>query len=482
MTKIPSMWRLPTSFFAVSLFTQLVSAQNQTIEYVGKITINTSQKFQTVDGFGVSQAFQRANQIQHLSTKNQTRVLDLLFSDTTGAGLTILRNGIGSSNSSIRDYMNTILPVSPGSPSSTPNYTWDGVDSGQVWLSQQVMNNYGVKIFYADAWSAPAFMKDNNEDTDGGLLCGVTGSSNSSCAGQDWRQAYADYLVQYLRYYEEAGVHITHVSWLNEPELTEPYASMVSDGKQAADFLKVFTPTLRKSGLDVKILCCDAAGWEYQRQMVTDIQKAGAEPLMDIIASHGYSSPPTTPFASKLPTWQTEWADLSDPWTTAWDAEESDGEGFTWAVKIQDSFVQSNCTAFIYWIGAEISPGNSMLIRLGNDTVEPSKKLWAMAQFSRFVKPGAVRVGSTSTNSTLHVSAFQNADGGLAIQVINTHENDTDVQLVVQGATSLGSGRSWLTDNTNDLTDQGGFQVSGGASNQTVQGRSMTSFIFEELI
>jgi O-glycosyl hydrolase len=103
--------------------------------------VNVNQKFQEIDGFGFSEAFQRANGIVNLPEPKRTQVVDLLFNTTTGAGFTILRNGIGSSTSSQNDWMNTFLPTSPGSPSGTPNYQWDGKDSGQLWVSQQAVSD-----------------------------------------------------------------------------------------------------------------------------------------------------------------------------------------------------------------------------------------------------------------------------------------------------------------------------------------------------
>src|SRR4051794_3874401 len=126
----------------------------------------------------------------------------------SGAGFTIIRNRIGSGGSG-----DSILPTSPGSPSSTPTYSWNNDDSGQVWLSQEAMR-YGVKTIYADAWSAPGFMKTNGVETNGGYLCGTTGHS---CSSGDWRQAYANFLVKYVQYYKDAGIPVTHLGFLNEP-------------------------------------------------------------------------------------------------------------------------------------------------------------------------------------------------------------------------------------------------------------------------
>jgi O-glycosyl hydrolase len=71
---------------------------------------------------------------------------------------------------------------------------WDGNDTDQLWLSQQALS-YGVQTIYADAWSAPAYMKSNANDSKRGVLCGVS-SASDACHGQDWRQSYADYLTQ----------------------------------------------------------------------------------------------------------------------------------------------------------------------------------------------------------------------------------------------------------------------------------------------
>jgi len=91
---------------------------------------------------------------------------------------------------------------------------------------------YGVKTFYANAWSAPGFMKSNGRDDRGGYLCGTPGSGPNCTA--DWRQAYADYLVKLVQIYEVRspgpsarrgtdsmqgeGIKITHLGPWNEPD------------------------------------------------------------------------------------------------------------------------------------------------------------------------------------------------------------------------------------------------------------------------
>ena len=119
------------------------------------IAVDLTKTYQTIDGFGFSTAFQRANLITNMKdTVKQRQLLDLLFNTTTGAGFSIVRTGIGSSPDSSSDHMNSFAPKNPGGPKATPAYVWDGKDSGQLFVCQEAVK-YGVKAFYGNAWSAP---------------------------------------------------------------------------------------------------------------------------------------------------------------------------------------------------------------------------------------------------------------------------------------------------------------------------------------
>ena len=111
---------------------------------VNTLTVNPAQRYQTIDGFGFSEAFQRAYNIYNLSEPKRSQLVDLLFNATTGAGFTILRNGIGSSPNSSLDWMNTIEPTNPGSPNAVPTYVFDGKDAGQLWVSKQAVSLQGM--------------------------------------------------------------------------------------------------------------------------------------------------------------------------------------------------------------------------------------------------------------------------------------------------------------------------------------------------
>ncbi|KAI1113876.1 glycoside hydrolase family 30 protein [Nemania sp. NC0429] len=436
------------------------------------VTVNLDQKYQTIDGFGCSEAFQRAVQMSKLSAAKQQYVLDLLFSTTNGAGLSILRNGIGSSPDMSADHMVSIQPKSPGRSNSPPKYVWDGSDNKQLWVSQEAVKR-GVKTIYADAWSAPGYMKTNNNDANGGSLCGVSGAS---CSSGDWRQAYADYLVQYVKYYLESNVTITHLGFLNEPELTTSYASMRSTGTQAADFIKILGPTIQKSGLAVGIACCDAEGWNSQAGMLG--QMSSVNQYMTTVTAHAYTSAPGSPMNTRHRVWQTEAADLNGNWQAAFYSFGGAGEGLTWANNIHTALVNANASAYLYWIGAQTGTTNSKLIRIDGDNVSPSKRLWAFGQFSRAARPGAVRVGVQGAPSSLRTSAFRNVDGSVAVVFINGGTAAASVQVKTTGGNAFAAvdAEAFLTDNTRDYNATT-ITLANAAGTVSVPGRSIVSVL-----
>lgn len=251
---------------------------------------------------------------------------------------------------------------------------------------------------------------------------------------------------------------------------------MESSGEQAADFLVKLYPTIQQSGLGTKIACCDGSGWEQARERIEGIQAVGDEYTIDIATAHGYDSPLGTPFQTTKRVWQTEWADLTGPYTLAWYSNGSTGEGLTWANHIQSAFVVSNCSAFLHWIGGEnATTGNSMLIHLPGDNVIVSKRLWAFAQFSRFVKPDARRIAASTSNPGVNVtvSAFENIDGSVAVQVINNTDDDQTVDIAGLWRESV---KAWVTNNDEDMTEVHA-QSSQGRPGGTVQARSMVSYV-----
>ncbi|KAK4236534.1 GH30 family xylanase [Achaetomium macrosporum] len=437
------------------------------------ITVDLSKTYQTIDGFGTSEAFQRAVQMSKLPEPEQRRALDLLFSTTNGAGISILRNGIGSSPDMSSDHMVSIAPKSPGSPNNPLIYAWDGSDNKQLWVSQEAQHTYGVKTIYADAWSAPGYMKTNGNDANGGTLCGLSGAR---CSSGDWRQAYADYLTRYVQFYQEANVTITHLGFINEPELTTSYASMRLSASQAAEFIRILHPTLAKSNLSTipAIACCDAEGWSSQASMLPALRSV--DDMLGIVTAHSYTSSPNSPMQTPHRVWQTEAADLNGAWTSAWYSRGGAGEGWTWANNVYTAMVNANASAYLYWIGVQAGNTNSHMVHINGNKVEASKRLWALGQWSRFVRPGAVRVATSGGGGNLKIAGFRNVDGSVAVVVINSGNAATVSVRIGSGGGSVGSAKAWVTDNTREIGELQASFVDGAAS-VNVLSRSMATVL-----
>ena len=90
-------------------------------------------------------------------------------------------------------------------------------------------------------------------------LCGTPGHT---CSSGDWRQAYANFLVKYVQLYVAAGLPITHLGFLNEPDYEVSYSQMqISDNAaEAIDFIRILASAVQAAGLTTKVITPQALG------------------------------------------------------------------------------------------------------------------------------------------------------------------------------------------------------------------------------
>ncbi|WP_443274282.1 glycoside hydrolase family 30 protein [Streptomyces sp. KR80] len=426
-------------------------------------TINGSTRFQPIDGFGFSEHFGRADIMrgsQGLPAQRQREVLDLLLNRSTGAGLSILRLGIDSG----------IQPTDPGGPNATPKYVWDRDDDGQVWLAQQA-KAYGVTRFYADAWSAPGYMKTNGTDANGGTLCGLAGAS---CASGDWRRAYANFLVQYAKFYAQEGISITDLGFVNEPDYTAPYASMRLTPAQAVEFTKVFGPIANAAGY--KVVCCDSFGWAQQKNYSRAIEAdPTARNLVTTHAGHTYASPVDGPLPTQRRTWMSEWTPSGTTWNENWD-DGSGYDGFTVASAVHEALTKGNVNGYLYWYGASTGATRG-LIQLDGDNYWVSKRLWALANYSRFIRPGSTRIGATTPDASLKLSAFRNTDGSLTVVALNASTSANQVSFALRNTgITTGTATPYLTNSSHNTARQSAIAVNAGSLTATIPARSLVTY------
>ncbi|KAF2666740.1 glycoside hydrolase family GH30 [Microthyrium microscopicum] len=436
------------------------------------ITINLDKKFQTVDGFGFSQAFGRAKEFQTASSAMQKQALDYLFDTTKGAGFSIIRNRIGSGGSG-----DSILPTNLGGPTAKAKYSFDKDDRGQVWFTKQAVS-YGVKTIYADSWSAPGFMKTSGSETKAGYICGTKGRN---CASGDWRQAFANFLVQYVQEYAELGFNITHLGFLNEPDFSPSYSQMQisTNAQEAISFIPILYDTVKAAGLDTKLTCCDAMGWGVQRTYTSNLVSSGAVKHLGVITSHSYTGDATSPIGgTSLPMWNTE-AGPKTSFVTTWHKSGGENEGMHWANKIAMAMVNAQLSAYLFWEGFEVKQtqsGSHLVDTFDGKTATPSGIFWAFAMWSRHIRPGAVRVGISGALPGTITGAFQNKDGSVVVVFTNNGASTQSAKVAISGF-SASSAAAWVTSSSATFATTPAT-LSGGAVTVSIPARSVVTVKF----
>jgi glucuronoarabinoxylan endo-1,4-beta-xylanase len=436
------------------------------------VTIDAAKRYQQVAGFGVSEGFGQAKTLMSAPAPVQHRVMRLLFSPHGGAGLTMLRNEISA------DGGFTIEPEAPRSPEAKPSYLTladIGQDQGQLWLARRI-RAYGVSVF-ADAWSAPGFMKTNDSAIQGGTLCGVPGTA---CKSGDWRHAYANYLVQYAKEYAAAGIPLTFVGPENETTIAPAQDSMIMSARQTANFMAILGATLARSGMSTRAECCASISWNVAQHFAAVIRTdRSASAATALFTSHGYFAAPDSPLRGwSKPVWQTEWAPFGfQPWDPAWD-DGSPSSGFTWAQNIYDGLARANLSAFLYLWGADttgMTGPNTGLAEVKGDSVRSSGRLWAFAGYSRFVRPGAVRIGARTSDAHLEVTAFLNRNGSIAVIALNRDRSRQTATFSVRGLHGA-QVTTYLTDTTHHLARQTPTTLRDSAFTSTQPPRSLITY------
>jgi O-glycosyl hydrolase len=253
------------------------------------------------------------------------------------------------------------------------------------------------------------------------------------------------------------------------------YASMLSNGAQAAAFIKVLRPSLDAANMSqVQIVCCENTGWQQTNSMYSALKSAGGDPYLGVVSSHEYTSRSSGSLSSTKHGWQTEYSDLNGGWTTSWYSNGGSGEGLTWAQTVYTGIVNSNLSAYIYWVGTQGGNTNEKLVQADATSYTVSKRLWALAQYSRTVRPGAVRVGTSGGN--FKTTAFRNVDGSVAVNVINTGTSAAALTVAVTGFVPANA-TSWLTDSKNDFTGTALTVAKDGSVGGSVPARAMVSFV-----
>jgi O-glycosyl hydrolase len=258
---------------------------------------------------------------------------------------------------------------------------------------------------------------------------------------------------------------------------------MTMSPAQMASLLDVLGPTVKNSGLSTQVSCCAATGWPVAGQYASAIE-SDPTALADtaVLTGHGYSGAPNSPIPGwNKPAWETEWFGTTNAWDTAWDDGTADS-GFTWAQNIYNGLAGANLSAFLYWWGigdSTISDAGGNLVGVNGSTVTAASRLWAFANYSRYIRPGAVRIAATSSSSSEEVTAFKNTNGTIAVVALNTGNRAIPItfSLANTGVANGATVTPYLTNASNNTAAQATTTVSSGAFSATIPARSLVTYV-----
>lgn len=209
--------------------------------------------------------------------------------------------------------------------------------------------------------------------------------------------------------------------------------------------------------------------------MASGLISMSMESYLGVFTSHAYSGNPNSILSTRLKVWQTEAADLKSAWCTTWYSNGGPCECMTWAGKIATGILNANLSVYMYWEGVEVNQqqASSYLVLSDGTNVYPSGRLWAIAMWSRFIRPGAYRVSTSGSGSGVAIGAFKNVDNSVIVVLTNSGSSYQSVRLDFNGFTPS-TAKAYLTDSSHQVASTS-VTLSGGAATVSVPGRAVVT-------
>ncbi|WP_339895223.1 glycoside hydrolase family 30 protein [uncultured Algibacter sp.] len=412
--------------------------QIQPLETDVAVFVNPKKTFQKFLGIGGAITDASAEVFATLSEEKQDQFLQAYFGKD-GIGYNVIRTNIHSCDFSSASY----------------TYIEEG-DAQLKTFSIEIDRQYRIPmikraaalikdnlVFYASPWSPPAFMKTNNNMLYGGKLL------------PKYYQSWANYYVKFIKAYEAEGLPIWGVTIQNEPMAVQIWESCIYTAEEERDFLKNHLgPTFEKEGLKDKNIVV----WDHNRDLI----------------SHRANTIFEDPEAAKY-----AWG-IGFHWYETWTGGEPKFDNLK---NIQESFPTKNLLftegtnenfdpkKYHFWPNAE-RYGNSMINDFNSGTVgwtdwnillnekggpnhvgnfcfapvhadtQTGELIYTPAyyyigHFSKFIRPGAKRISTTTSRSTLESTSFRNKDGKIVTVVMNKTDKPIAYKLIVSDSEVL---------------------------------------------
>ena len=401
---------------------QFIGFSKEKDEKLPIITVDAQQKFQTIDGFGYTLTGGSATLINKMGRVEKMALLQELFSNKENSiGVSYLRISIGASDLSAEVFSYDDLPSGETDLTlSKFNLSQDTVDLIPI-LKQILAISPNIKIL-ASPWSPPTWMKTNGNSKGGNLK-------------PEFYAVYAQYFVKYIQKMKTLGIPIDAVTLQNEPHHGGNNPSLVLNAPEAAEFVKnALGPAFKTAKIATKIIVwdhnCDEP--DYPIAVLND---AKAKAYINGSAFHLYNGD-----ISALSKVYAAHPDKDLYFTEQWTGSKGNFSGdFKWHVKnvVIGSMRNHSRTALEWNLAndAAFEPHTEGgcteckgALTIKNNIILRNVGYYIIAQISKFVPTGSVRIGS-NVFSQLQTVAFLRPDGKTVLLVLNEAKTDEMFQI-----------------------------------------------------
>lgn len=471
-----------------------------------RITIDVHNKAQVIDNIGSSGAWFSEGIANSWPPEVREQMARWLFSKGTkpdgspeGIGLSCWRFNIGGGtteqgdSSGIKDSRKRVECF------LRPDGTYDwSKQQGYLWFTRKA-KEYGVETLIAFSNTPPVQFTQNGWGY-------KTTKDHLSNLRPDKYTAYATFLANVYRHFDKEGLHFDYISPVNEPQWdwAHPHGDADQEGTSWANHEIIHVARALDSALgsaNTNILLTEAGDLQYlyghdgtAGHQIQEMTKSGIYSLPHIptiIGGHSYFTDKgdssrrairkhVADTAAKygLNFWQTEYCMLADGYKDGLQGPRSAMDCALFLSKvIHDDLVYGNAKAWQFWNSWE--PGRAdqdtryYLVAMNPEQkkVTAVKNLWALGQFSRFVRPGMQRVNIENKDNSLLISAYTSPK-----QVVVVAINYSDV---AKSITPAVKDRKASTTRYYQTTKDADMKYFAGKKEINLPARSITTIIME---
>jgi glucosylceramidase len=394
------------------------------------ITVDEKEPLQTIDGFGFALTGGSAQLLMHMSPAKRHAILEELFGKTgNDIGVSYLRLTIGSSDMNERVFTYDDMPTGETDP-KLKHFALGPDLAHVVPVMQEILKiNPAIKLL-ATPWSAPSWMKTNNDPKGGSLK-------------PEYYEAYARYLSLYVKAMKKHGITIDAITPQNEPLNPKNTPSMVMTAEEEDGFLKTaLGPVFHQKHIQTKIILydhnCDRP--DYPLTILADSEAAK---YTEGSGFHLYAG--TIDAMTKVHDAHPE----KNLYFTEQMVIDRPGKGQDLRISEPESRIVIGALSnwsrnVLLWnlaadanFGPHTNNGGCPIcegaITIDGDTVTRNLAFYTIAQISKFVPPGSVHIATTETGDVPAHVAFRTSNDNLVLLVANTTDREEDFQISSRG-------------------------------------------------